>query len=88
MAELREVRILIGRRNYRMQTTLDEGTLERITALVEEAGEHIGTGVDQDNLLMLTCLQLAYTLDKVAQHLQPVRNKLKDTDPQAPIEGN
>ena len=70
-----------------MQTTLDEATLERVTALVAEAGEHIGVGVDQDNFLMLTSLQLAYTLDKIAQHLQPVGNKLKDTESTARFGG-
>lgn len=81
MAELREVRILIGRRSYRMQTTLDEATLDRVTSLVAEIGADLGTGfVNHDNLLMLTTLQLAYTLDKISQRLLPLHDRLQETE--------
>ena len=45
-----------------MQTALDDPTLNRVTAIVDEVGQAIGSGTNQDDLLMLTCLQLAYTL--------------------------
>ncbi len=78
MSELREVRILIGRRSYRMQTALDEATLERVTSMVTEIATDVGAGVDQDTLLMFTCLQLAYSLDKIAQRLQPVEDRVRE----------
>ena len=83
MTELREVRILIGRRSYRMQTALDEATLDRVISMVTEIGEVVGTGVDQDTLLMFTCLQLAYSLDQIAQRLQPVGERVKEGEPPA-----
>lgn len=80
MAELREVRIIIGRRSYRMQTTLDDETLERVTSLVAEVGSTTRSGVDQDNWLMLTCLQLAYSLDRISQRLSPLEDRLRNPE--------
>ncbi len=81
MAELREVRILIGKRSYRMQTALDESALAQVTALAAEVSESIGDGVDQENLLLLTCLQLSYSLEKMSGRLNRLLERLKCLEP-------
>ena len=70
MADRREVRIKIGKRSYSIQTELDDEMLKRVVDIVKEAGGVINGSVDQDNLLMLTCLQLAYNLEKVSELLE------------------
>ena len=81
MAELREVRILIGKRSYRMQTALDESALAQVTALAAEVSESIGDGIDQENLLLLTCLQLSYSLEKMSSRLNHLLKKLNCLEP-------
>ena len=78
MAELREIRVLIGKRSYRMQTALDESMLSRVMSIVNEVAEAIGDGVGQDHLMMLTCLQLAYSLEKIKEGLGPLAERLED----------
>ena len=75
MATRREVRIPIGKRNYRMQTELDDDTLNRVVGVVNEVCGAIN-GVDQDNLLMLACLQMAYNLEKATGLLESLDRKL------------
>jgi hypothetical protein len=67
-----------------MQTALDEPTLLRVTAIVDEVGQALGNGIDQDHLLMLTCLQLAYTLEKVSKKLESLEDKLQDLEAWSP----
>ena len=78
MADRREVRIQIGKRSYLVQTELDDETLKRVVDIVKEAGEAVGGNVDQDNLLMFTCLQLAYNLEKTSELLRFFDSKLND----------
>ena len=61
-----------------MQTVLDEPTLSRVVSIVDEVGQAIESGTDQDHLLMLTCLQLAYTLEKVSKKLESLEEKLQN----------
>jgi hypothetical protein len=59
-----------------MHTDLDEDTLRRIDDIVQSVCGAIGNEVSQDNLLMLTCLQLAYNLEKVERRLAHLEGKL------------
>ena len=85
MTERREVRIHIGRRNYRMQTNLDEATLSRVMGIVNEVGGAVGQNVDHEHLLMLTCLQLAYNLEKISHILEPLEERFSDLPSWAPL---
>ena len=78
MAERREVRIMIGKRHYRTETVLDNEELVRVVGIVNEVSDAIGSSIDQESLLMLTCLQLAYNLGKVSELLEPLDKRLKD----------
>jgi hypothetical protein len=69
-----------------MQTTLDESTLSRVLAIVDEVGEAIGESIDQDNLLMLICLQLAYSVEKVSKRLEALEKTMSRISPWEPPE--
>ena len=83
MDTLREVYLSIGKGSYSIRTPLNEEDLERVKALVRQAGPHPGNcahvpfrGMDQETLLLLTCLQLAYSLDSVTAKLEELSNRL------------
>ncbi|MDR1376764.1 MAG: cell division protein ZapA [Synergistaceae bacterium] len=89
VTNLREVKIVIGTRSYRMQTALDESTLARVTNILDDVEQVVKEGLgqehfNQEDLLMLTCLQLAYSLEKISRNLEPLENKLEDLDPWVP----
>ena len=81
MAERREIRVTIGQRSYPMQTELDDDTLNRVVGIVNEVCGAISGNVDHDSLLMLTCLQLAYNLEKISRLLEPLDEKLNELKP-------
>jgi len=81
LADKREVRIPIGKRSYLLQTELDDDALNRVVAIVNEIGRAIADNLDQDNMLMLVCLQLAYNLEKVSGLLETLDKRLSDIDP-------
>jgi hypothetical protein len=83
--ERREVQILIGKRLYRMQTELDEGTLSKVTDIVTNLARALGEDINQDHLLMLMCLQLAYNLEKISMTLKPLQEKLDNLTPWEPL---
>ena len=79
----REVFLSIGKGSYSIKTPLKDEDLERVKALICQAGPHPGScahvpfrGMDQENLLVLTCLQLAYTLDAVTAKLEKLSERL------------
>ena len=78
MAERREVRVSIVKKNYFIQTELDDDTLNRVVETVNEVCGAISGHVDRDTLLMLTCMQLAYNLEKVSELLEPLDRRLND----------
>ncbi len=73
----REVRITIGKRSYEVVTLLDDGGLERLKELLDDACPYPDRGIEQENLLMLTCLRLAYSLDKISTQLPELLDKLR-----------
>ena len=81
MEDWREVRIPIGKRSYLMQTELDDDTLDRVVSIMNEVRVAIGGDIDQDDLVMLMCLQLAYNLEKVSDLLEYLNRRLDDLKP-------
>jgi hypothetical protein len=67
-----------------MQTSLDEPMLSEVLSIVNEVGKAIGESTDQENRLMLTCLQLAYSLEKVSKTLEALEKKLDNIPPWEP----
>ena len=79
----REVFLSIGKGSYSIRTPLNDEDLERVKALIRQAGPHPGDcthmpfrGMDQENLLVLTCLHLAYMLDAVSAKLEILSKRL------------
>lgn len=77
MCASRNIRITIGKRNYSVETTLDPGAVERIESLVAAAGDSPAKGINQEERLMLTCLQLAYSLDKAVSALEGLLKRVE-----------
>jgi hypothetical protein len=59
-----------------MQTALDDSTLNQVLSIVSEVSAPVGDTVDQDHLLMFTCLQLAYSLEKISRRLENLEERL------------
>ena len=79
--ERREVNIFIGKRTYRIQTELDDDALGRIKDIVNEACGSINKNIDQNDLLVLTCLQLAYNIEKISHLLDSLDKRLSNLMP-------
>ena len=78
MASRREVLIPIGKRSYPMQTELDEEVFNRVVGILNEVSGSIVGNRDQDSLVILTCLQLAYNLEKISGLLETFDRKLSE----------
>ena len=76
MTERREVCVSIGKQSYIMHTELDNDTLDKVVGIANEVCGAINGSLSQDSLLMLTCLQLAYNLEKISERLEPLDRKL------------
>ena len=77
MCASRNIWLTIGKKNYSVETTLAPGAVERIESLVAAACDSPAKGIEQEELLMLTCLQLAYSLDKAASALEGLLKKVE-----------
>ena len=72
MRTSRDVFLTIGKGTYTINTPLDTQELDRIKALIDEACGEIIKGAKQEDILMLTCLRLAYMLDGVSTKLNKI----------------
>jgi hypothetical protein len=61
-----------------MQTGLDDDTFKRVTDIVSEVCADMSSDIDQDKLLVLICLQLAYKLEKFSGSLESLDRRLND----------
>lgn len=73
----RDVSLNIGKGIYTINTPLENEDLDRIKALINEACGDVNKSAKQEDLLMLTCLRLAYSLDAVNEKLKLIFGKLK-----------
>ena len=79
-AYLREVNIQIGKKSYFLKTTLDDESLKGISSLSAEITKEFSGSLDQENLLLLSCLQLAWILEKLGRKLEKSLIELKDEE--------
>ena len=77
LIEQREVPVSIGRRTYHIKTELDDDVLGRVVGIVNEASGSINKKADHDSLLMLTCLQLAYNIERISHLLESFDKRLE-----------
>lgn len=76
MRTARDVFLTIGKESYTIHTPLENEEIDRIKALINEACGEIVKGVRQEDLLMLTCLKLAYSLDAVNEKLRKILERI------------
>ena len=76
MRTSRDVFLTIGKGTYSIHTPLDNDEIDRIKALIDEACGEIVKGAKQEDMLMLTCLKLAYSLDSVNEKLRKILEKI------------
>lgn len=77
MSTSRDVWITIGKQNYSVETALDSDAVERIESLISSACVSPAKGINQEELLVLACLQLAYSLDKASEALEGLLHELE-----------
>lgn len=65
----REVPVRVGKKVYFLGTALDDETLVRVSDIISEVVGEFADGLDQERVLLLSCLQLAWTLDKIGSRL-------------------
>lgn len=77
MGASRDIWISIGKKNYRVETVLDSDAVDRIESLVAAACGSPAKGANQEELLVLACLQLAFSLDKASEALEGLLEELE-----------
>ncbi len=76
MRTSRDVFLTIGKGSYTIHTPLENDELDRIKVLIDDACGEIVKGAKQEDLLMLTCLRLAYSLDAVNEKLRKILERI------------
>ena len=72
----RGVALNIGKGVYTITTQLDNEALDRVRGLIDEACGEITKGSRQEDILMLACLRLAYSLDAASEKLRAIIGSL------------
>ena len=72
MRTSRDVFLTIGKGTYTINTPLENDELDRIKNLINDACGEIIKGAKQEDILMLTCLRLAYSLDSVGGKVRKI----------------
>ena len=74
----RDVSLNIGKSIYSINTPLENDELDRIKTLINDACGDINKSSKQEDVLMLACLRLAYSLDSVNEKLNAILERLKN----------
>ncbi|MBR6901815.1 MAG: cell division protein ZapA [Synergistaceae bacterium] len=77
MRTSRDVYLTIGKNSYTFNTPIDNEVLDRIKKLIDEACGEIVKGARQEDILMLTCVRLAYSLDMVNEKLKKILERME-----------
>ena len=76
MKTSRDVFLTIGKGTYTIYTPLSDEEIDRVKALIDDACGEILKGAKQEDMLMLTCLRLAYSLDSVNEKLKKILERI------------
>ena len=80
MRTSRDVYLTIGKSTYTFNTPIENDGLDRIKSLIDDACGEIVKGAKQEDILMLTCVRLAYALDSVNGKLKEILEKLNEAN--------
>lgn len=78
MRTSRDVYLTIGKGSYTFNTPIENEELDRIKSLIDDACGEIVKGANQEDILMLTCVRLAYALDTVNEKLKNILAKIDE----------
>ena len=70
--------LTVGKRTYTIKTPLDDAALSRVQALLQDACGDPARGTAQEELMLLACLKLAYSLDTLTERLGTLTDHLAD----------
>lgn len=76
----RNVPLTVGKRTYTIKTPLDDAALSRVQALLRDACGDPARGTGQEELMLLACLKLAYSLDTLTERLGALADRLSDAE--------
>ena len=76
MKTSRDVYLTIGKSSYSFTTSIDNDEIDRIKNLIDDACGELIKGARQEDILMLTCVRLAYALDSVNGKLKNILEKI------------
>ena len=62
MKKTRDVFLTIGKRTYSITTPLDDETLSRVQEIIDDVCGAPSRAIEQEDLMLLACLKLAYSL--------------------------
>ena len=74
----RDVSLNIGKSIYSINTPLENDELDRIKSLINEACGDFSKSSKQEDILMLACLRLAYSLDAVNEKLSAIMKRFNE----------
>lgn len=80
MRTSRDVYLTIGKGSYTFNTPIDNDELDRIKSLIDDACGEIVKGARQEDILMITCVRLAYALDSVNEKLKKILEKIDEAN--------
>lgn len=72
----RNVFLTVGKGTYTIYTPLSDEEIDRVKALINDACGEIMKEAKQEDMLMLTCLKLAYSLDTVNEKLRKILERI------------
>ena len=78
MRTSRDVFLTIGKSSYTLNTPIDNETLDRVKAIIDDACGEIIKGAPQEDILMITCVRLAYSLDTLNEKLKSILEKINE----------
>ena len=78
MRTSRDVYLTIGKNSYTLNTSISNEEFDRVKALIDDACGEIVKGAKQEDILMLTCVRLAYSLDTINEKLKTVLEKINE----------
>ncbi len=76
MKASRDVYMTIGKSSYTIHTSLSVEDVDRVKELIDAACGEIVSGASQEEMLMLTCLRLAYRLEVLRERAREVARRL------------
>ena len=78
MRTSRDISLSVGKGIYTINTPLENDEIDRVKALINDACGEISKGTKQEDILMLACLRLAYSLDAVNEKLKYILARLNE----------